>query len=178
MRLSCQTITWGGVVGHPVGVTSIKDLFYLANGSTEEAVRDIAAAGYSGVEIFDGNLRQYEDRPARPLDACSTTRALPARRGLHTAPNLVIAISSTTSSGGSRRRAALAATFSELRTWSSARGARRCSGHDRRGLRPPRRGTDRRCHRRTLRPRRTATTHTSRRSWKDLRRSTGSRRSA
>lgn len=63
MRLSYQTITWGGVVGHPVGVTSIKDLFYLANGSTEEAVRDIAAAGYAGVEMFDGNLRAYEDRP-------------------------------------------------------------------------------------------------------------------
>ncbi|HEY8870669.1 MAG TPA: TIM barrel protein [Candidatus Limnocylindrales bacterium] len=63
MRLSYQTITWGGVVGHPVGVTSIKDLFYLANGSTETAVREIAAAGYAGVEMFDGNLRQYEDRP-------------------------------------------------------------------------------------------------------------------
>ena len=63
MKLSYQTITWGGVVGHPVGVTSIKDLFYLANGSTEAAIRDIAAAGYAGVEIFDGNLRQYEDRP-------------------------------------------------------------------------------------------------------------------
>ena len=64
MRLSYQTITWGGVVGHPVGVTSIKDLFYVAHGSTEAAIRDIAAAGYAGVEIFDGNLRQYEDRPA------------------------------------------------------------------------------------------------------------------
>ena len=63
MLLSYQTITWGGVVGHPVGVTSIKDLFYLANGSTEAAVRAIAAAGYAGVEVFDGNLRQYEDRP-------------------------------------------------------------------------------------------------------------------
>ena len=63
MHLSYQTITWGGVVGHPVGVTSIKDLFYLANGSTEAAIRDIADAGYTGVEIFDGNLRQYEDRP-------------------------------------------------------------------------------------------------------------------
>jgi len=63
MKLSYQTITWGGVVGHPVGVTSIKDLFYLANGSTESAIRDIAAAGYAGIEIFDGNLRQYEDRP-------------------------------------------------------------------------------------------------------------------
>ncbi|MGQ0609287.1 MAG: sugar phosphate isomerase/epimerase family protein [Chloroflexota bacterium] len=63
MQLSYQMITWGGVVGHPVGVTSIKDLFYLANGSTEGAIRDIADAGYAGVEVFDGNLRQYEDRP-------------------------------------------------------------------------------------------------------------------
>lgn len=63
MRLSYQTITWGGVVGHPVGVTSIKDLFYVANGSTEAAVRDIGEAGYEGVETFDGNLRQFEDRP-------------------------------------------------------------------------------------------------------------------
>jgi inosose dehydratase len=63
MRLSYQTITWGGVVGHPVGVTSIKDLFYMANGSTEAALKDVAAAGYEGVEIFDGNLRQFEDDP-------------------------------------------------------------------------------------------------------------------
>jgi hypothetical protein len=48
MQLSYQTITWGGVVGHPVGVTSIKGLFYLANGSTEAATCDIAAAGYAG----------------------------------------------------------------------------------------------------------------------------------
>jgi inosose dehydratase len=76
MRLSYQTITWGGVVGHPVGVTSIKDLFYLANGSTEAAVRDIAAAGYSGVEMFDGNLHQYEDRPGdlhRLLDSAGVS---------------------------------------------------------------------------------------------------------
>lgn len=65
MRLSYQTITWGGVVGHPVGVTSIKDLFYLANGSTEFALRDIAAAGYEGVEIFDGSLRAFESDPDR-----------------------------------------------------------------------------------------------------------------
>lgn len=63
MRLSYQTITWGGVVGHPVGVTSIKDLFYLANGSSETAIREIAEAGYGGVEMFDGNLRAFEDRP-------------------------------------------------------------------------------------------------------------------
>lgn len=64
MKLSYHTITWGGVVGHPVGVTSIKDLVYLANGATELALRDVAAAGYAGVELFDGNLIEYEDRPA------------------------------------------------------------------------------------------------------------------
>ena len=63
MKLSCHTITWGGVVGHPVGVTSVKGLFYLANGPSEHALRDVAAAGYAGVELFDGNLVQYEDRP-------------------------------------------------------------------------------------------------------------------
>jgi inosose dehydratase len=61
MRLAYQTNTWGGVVGHPVGVTSIKDLYYLANGSTADALRDVAQAGYEGVELFDGNVVQYAD---------------------------------------------------------------------------------------------------------------------
>src|SRR5919106_5637291 len=62
MRLAYQTNTWGGVFGDPAGVTSVKDLIYLANGSTEEAMRNIAAAGYSGFELFEGNLVQYADR--------------------------------------------------------------------------------------------------------------------
>ena len=62
MKLAYQTNTWGGVVGHPAGVTSVKDLYYLANGSTEQAFADIAAAGYAGVELFDGNLMQYVER--------------------------------------------------------------------------------------------------------------------
>ena len=63
MKLAYQTNTWGGVVGHPIGVTSIKDLFYLANGSTAEALRDVAQAGYHGVELFDGNVVEYADAP-------------------------------------------------------------------------------------------------------------------
>lgn len=62
MKLGYQTNTWGGVVGHPAGVTSVKDLYYLANGSTEEALRDISEAGYKGFELFDGNLMQYKDK--------------------------------------------------------------------------------------------------------------------
>jgi inosose dehydratase len=63
VTIAYATITWGGVVGHPVGVTSIKDLFYLAHGSTETAVREIARAGYAGIEIFDGGLLEWQDRP-------------------------------------------------------------------------------------------------------------------
>src|SRR4051812_27281378 len=62
MKLAYQTNTWGGVVGQPAGVTSVKDSYYLANGSTEEALRDISEVGYKGFELFDGNLAQYADR--------------------------------------------------------------------------------------------------------------------
>jgi inosose dehydratase len=62
VRLAYQSNTWGGVVGHPVGVTSVKDLYYLANGSTVDALRDIANAGYEGVELFDGNVVEYAER--------------------------------------------------------------------------------------------------------------------
>lgn len=61
MRLGYQTNTWGGVVGHAGGVTSVKDLYYLANGSTGQAAEEIAQVGYKGIEIFDGNLMQYEN---------------------------------------------------------------------------------------------------------------------
>jgi inosose dehydratase len=63
MKLGYSTITWGGVVGHPVGVTSIKDLFYMTHGPMDTAITDIAAAGYHGVEMFDGNLADYADKP-------------------------------------------------------------------------------------------------------------------
>jgi inosose dehydratase len=71
MRIGYQTITWGGVVGDPVGVTSVKSLTYRVNGSMERAIADIAAEGYAGVEMFDGNVADFADRPAdliRTLD--------------------------------------------------------------------------------------------------------------
>jgi inosose dehydratase len=63
VQLGYHSITWGGVVGHAQGVTSAKDLYYLTYGSMEQAVRDIAAAGYAGTEMFDGNLAAYADHP-------------------------------------------------------------------------------------------------------------------
>ena len=78
MRLGYCTITWGGVVGDPVGVTSIKNLYYRVNGSMEQAISDIAAEGFEGVEMFDGNVGDYADRPddlRRALDTAGVQLA-------------------------------------------------------------------------------------------------------
>src|SRR4051812_33566439 len=64
MSVGCRTITWGRVAGNPRGITSVKDLYYLSLGSDERALREIAAAGYDGFEIFDGNLHRHADDPA------------------------------------------------------------------------------------------------------------------
>lgn len=69
MRIAHHTITWGGVTGHPVGVTSVKDLFYLSQSSITEAVREIGAVGYEGTEVFDGNLAAIANDPQPFLDA-------------------------------------------------------------------------------------------------------------
>jgi inosose dehydratase len=61
MKVGYMTNAWGDVVGHPAGVTSVKDLFYLSTGATEEAVKAISKAGYELIEIFDGNLMQYAE---------------------------------------------------------------------------------------------------------------------
>ena len=69
MNIGYSTITWGGVIGHPAGVTSVKDLFYVANGDSLKAIEDIAEAGYEGIEVFDGNLAAFADQPEVLLGA-------------------------------------------------------------------------------------------------------------
>jgi inosose dehydratase len=61
MRFGHHANSWGGVVGHPVGVTSIKDLFYLTPGDTMATLAAVADAGYEGVQFFDGNLAEFAD---------------------------------------------------------------------------------------------------------------------
>jgi inosose dehydratase len=63
MKLGYCSITWGGVLGHPVGVTSVKDLFYCGVGDMADAARDIGEAGYAGTEMFDGDVAKYADEP-------------------------------------------------------------------------------------------------------------------
>jgi inosose dehydratase len=73
MRIAHHTITWGGVVGDPTGVTSIKDLYYRSHGSIIEAVQDIGDVGYEGTEVFDGNLAAIADDPQPFLDTLAAT---------------------------------------------------------------------------------------------------------
>jgi inosose dehydratase len=54
----------GALGGAPVGVTSIKDLFYRTFGDMNRAIADIGQSGYEGVELFDGNLVDYEGKGA------------------------------------------------------------------------------------------------------------------
>jgi inosose dehydratase len=51
---------WGPLGGNAVGVTSIAQLSYRTFGDIE---RDIGELGYQGIELFDGNLLDYEGRP-------------------------------------------------------------------------------------------------------------------
>jgi inosose dehydratase len=89
VRLGHQANSWGGVVGHPVGVTSIKDLFYLTPGDTLATLREVAAAGYEGVEVFDGNLAEFADDPG-PLRAALDESGL-SLIGVYSGANLVFA---------------------------------------------------------------------------------------
>ena len=62
-RLAYHANCWGPLGGNAVGVTSIAELTYRTFGDMERAIAEIGEAGYSGVEVFDGNLLDYADRP-------------------------------------------------------------------------------------------------------------------
>jgi inosose dehydratase len=53
---------WGVLGGEPVGVTSVKDLFYRTFGDIPRAITEISQAGYQAIELFDGNLVEYEGK--------------------------------------------------------------------------------------------------------------------
>ncbi|MEV8146906.1 sugar phosphate isomerase/epimerase [Arthrobacter sp. NPDC080073] len=125
MKLGYCTITWGGVVGHPVGVTSVKDLFYMTHGSMDRAVKDIASVGYEGVEMFDGNLAEYADRPGE-------LRGLLEEAGVslvsvYTGANFIYADILPDELHRIQRSAELAATFGAERLVVGG-GARRAAG--------------------------------------------------
>ncbi|WP_284946548.1 sugar phosphate isomerase/epimerase family protein [Acidisoma cladoniae] len=62
-KLAYHANCWGPLGGAPVGVTSVKDLFYQTFGDMNPAFAEIAAAGYEAVELFDGNLIDLAREP-------------------------------------------------------------------------------------------------------------------
>ncbi len=59
-RLAYHANCWGALGGNAVGVTSITQLTYRTFGDMAQAAREIAAAGYEGIEFFDGNVLDHE----------------------------------------------------------------------------------------------------------------------
>ena len=70
VKLGYMTNAFGPLVGTGGGVTCMKDVGYLTMGSDEDAVRAIASKGYSCIEIFEGNITNYENNPQELLDIC------------------------------------------------------------------------------------------------------------
>jgi inosose dehydratase len=64
VRFAYQANCWGPLGGNAVGVTSIGQLTYVTFGDIGRAIAEIAAAGYQGVELFDGNVLDYPGGPA------------------------------------------------------------------------------------------------------------------
>ena len=66
-KLAYHANCWGPLGGDAVGVTSITRLGYRTFGDMDRALSEIAAAGYEGVELFDGNLLDYSAAEFRKL---------------------------------------------------------------------------------------------------------------
>ena len=83
-KLAYHANCWGPLGGDAVGVTSINRLAYRTFGDMAQAARDIAAAGYDGIEFFDGNVVESEGddyaamRRSSPTPACRWSRSMPA----------------------------------------------------------------------------------------------------
>lgn len=62
VRFAYHANCWGDLGGNAVGVTSITQLTYRTFGDMSRAISEIGEAGYEGVELFDGNLLDFEGR--------------------------------------------------------------------------------------------------------------------
>jgi inosose dehydratase len=74
-KFAYQANCWGPLGGDGVGVTSINRLTYRTFADIPRAIEEIAEVGYQGVELFDGNLLDFEGR-------IGVLRALLERTGL------------------------------------------------------------------------------------------------
>lgn len=68
-KFAYEANAWGGVVGNPNAVTDLRTGFYVTPGDVHSALDAIAVAGYTGIELFDGNLLPFEDSMGTFTDA-------------------------------------------------------------------------------------------------------------
>ena len=80
-KLAYHANCWGPLGGDAVGVTSITQLAYRTFGQMDRAFAEIAAAGYAGVEVFDGNLLDHSAGEFRTLLANSGLQLVAAYAG-------------------------------------------------------------------------------------------------
>jgi inosose dehydratase len=80
-KLAYHANCWGALGGDAVGVTSITQLAYRTFGQMDRAFAEIAAAGYQGVEVFDGNLLDHSAADFRNLLAKSGLQLVAAYAG-------------------------------------------------------------------------------------------------
>lgn len=76
MKLAYEANAWGGVVGTPGAVTDLGSGFYETPGDVRGALEAIVGAGYTGVELFDGNLLPFESSVTdftSAVEACGLT---------------------------------------------------------------------------------------------------------
>lgn len=62
MKIAYMTNAWGNVMAHCAAANNVNGAYYVSTGSDEEALFQIAKAGYEQIELFDGNLLAYEGR--------------------------------------------------------------------------------------------------------------------
>ena len=61
VNFAYEANAWGGVIGNPNAVTDLGTGFYVTPGDVHATLETIAAAGYTGIELFDGNLLPFEE---------------------------------------------------------------------------------------------------------------------
>ena len=65
MSLGYMTNAFGELVGSGGGVISVKDVRYVTICDDEDAIKKISEIGFDNIEIFDGNLSNYEENPEK-----------------------------------------------------------------------------------------------------------------
>ena len=80
-KLAYHANCWGALGGNAAGVTSITQLSYRTFGQMDRACADIAAAGYEGVEMFDGNLLDVTAAEMRAMLAANGLQLVAAYAG-------------------------------------------------------------------------------------------------